>query len=415
MAHQIGDRIKETTTTTGTGNITLAGAVSGFRAFSAVCANNDTIWYVIVHQSANEWEVGLGTWLTGGALARTTVLASSNAGAAVTFSAGTKDVFCDYPAARIGPQGASGQIQYHDGLAAFGGDSAFTFNKTTNALTINPSGVAGTIGIGNTTIPTGATGINNTSLGTGAMDALTSGPSNTAIGTDALGAATTGDSNTCIGAGAGINITTGFNNTIIGKDAGPSINGSGSIVIGAGANPGSVSGVLWIGAAGLITGSFDSGSEYVNVNGRLQSTIPANREIFRLVSTATNDDPTVSLFQNRVATTDELAVTLHSYATSSNQRYAVCVWVLMRRTGGVNGADGDGGFIVHLANARNVAGVVTISNVTSIGPGLNMQGMTVAAVSIEASGTNILVRVNGDPGTNYTWHLVKFEISPLGT
>lgn len=93
MAHVTGDRVKETTTTTGTGAVTLAGAVSGFRAFSDVAANGDTVYYCIAHQSAAEWETGLGTWGTGGILTRTTVIASSNAGAAVNFSAGTKNVF----------------------------------------------------------------------------------------------------------------------------------------------------------------------------------------------------------------------------------------------------------------------------------------------------------------------------------
>lgn len=94
MAHVAGDRVKETTTTTGTGAITLAGAASGFRAFSAIATNGDTVYYCIAHQSAAEWETGLGTWGTGGTLTRTTVIASSNGGAAVNFSAGTKDVFC---------------------------------------------------------------------------------------------------------------------------------------------------------------------------------------------------------------------------------------------------------------------------------------------------------------------------------
>lgn len=97
MAHLGRDRVKETTTTTGTGNIALAGAATGFLAFSSVLANNDTTYYCIQHQSANEWEVGLGTWQTGGTLVRTTVIDSSNAGAAVNFSAGTKDVLITNP------------------------------------------------------------------------------------------------------------------------------------------------------------------------------------------------------------------------------------------------------------------------------------------------------------------------------
>jgi hypothetical protein len=99
MAHVVADRVKETTTTTGTGNVTLAGAVSGFRTFASMMANNDTCFYAIQHQSANEWEVGYGTFVSATpALARTTVIASSNAGAAVNFSAGTKDVLLTAPA-----------------------------------------------------------------------------------------------------------------------------------------------------------------------------------------------------------------------------------------------------------------------------------------------------------------------------
>ena len=103
MAHVKGDRILETATTTGTGSFTLGGAVSGYRAFSAIpgIANNDTVFYCIEHQSANEWEIGLGTWQTGGTLVRTTVLRSSNADAAVNFSAGTKNVFNTEPADRL--------------------------------------------------------------------------------------------------------------------------------------------------------------------------------------------------------------------------------------------------------------------------------------------------------------------------
>lgn len=93
------DRVKETTTTTGTGTITLAGAVSQFRSFTSVLSNGDTTLYAIVGQTGTEWEVGLGTFTTSGTtLARTTVLASSNSNAAVSFSSGTKDVFITIPA-----------------------------------------------------------------------------------------------------------------------------------------------------------------------------------------------------------------------------------------------------------------------------------------------------------------------------
>lgn len=98
MAHITADRVKETTTTTGTGTLTLAGAVTGFRTFGDVMANTDTTFYAIGTDASSEWEVGLGTWGTGGTLARTNIIASSNAGSAVNLSAGTKTVFLTSPA-----------------------------------------------------------------------------------------------------------------------------------------------------------------------------------------------------------------------------------------------------------------------------------------------------------------------------
>lgn len=99
MAFVVKDRVKETTTTTGTGTITLGGAVTGFQSFSAI-GNANTTYYAIVAQTPGEWEVGIGTYTSAGTtLSRDTVLASSNSGSAVNFSAGTKDVWCDYPAA----------------------------------------------------------------------------------------------------------------------------------------------------------------------------------------------------------------------------------------------------------------------------------------------------------------------------
>lgn len=92
MAYVLADRVKETSTTTGTGALTLAGAAAKFQAFSNVCANADTVPYYIEHQTANEWEVGYGSWGTGGILNRTTVYRSSNGSSLVSFSAGTKDV-----------------------------------------------------------------------------------------------------------------------------------------------------------------------------------------------------------------------------------------------------------------------------------------------------------------------------------
>lgn len=100
MALVLADRVKETTTTTGTGTITLLGAATGFQSFSAI-GNGNTTYYCIAGQTSSEWEVGIGTYTSSGTtLARNTVLSSSNSGSLVDFSAGTKDVFVTYPASK---------------------------------------------------------------------------------------------------------------------------------------------------------------------------------------------------------------------------------------------------------------------------------------------------------------------------
>lgn len=93
------DRIKETTTTTGTGNITLLGAVAQFKTFSDEYSPSDTVTYAIVGQTGTEWEVGSGTMVDATTLSRDSVQASSNGGMPVNFSAGTKDVFVTVSAA----------------------------------------------------------------------------------------------------------------------------------------------------------------------------------------------------------------------------------------------------------------------------------------------------------------------------
>ena len=110
MALVINDRVKETSTSTGTGTFDLAGAVTGFDTFVAGIASGNTTYYAIFHQGTTEWEVGLGTVTdaTPDTLARTTVITSSNSDSAVTFTAGTKDVFCTLPASKAVYLDASG-------------------------------------------------------------------------------------------------------------------------------------------------------------------------------------------------------------------------------------------------------------------------------------------------------------------
>ena len=133
MALVLADRVKETTTTTGTGTVTLLGAATGFQSF-AVVGDGNTTFYTIASQTGNEWEVGVGTYATSGTtLARTTVLSNSSATqpSALNFSAGTKDVFVTYPAGYAVAStnvGSSGQL-----LTSNGTGVAPTFQTSTAA------------------------------------------------------------------------------------------------------------------------------------------------------------------------------------------------------------------------------------------------------------------------------------------
>lgn len=92
------DRVRETSTTTGTGSFTLSGAMATYQTFSSGIGNN-SCYYSIVDPVNNAWEVGLGTISGGTTLARTTIIASSNSNSAVSFGSGTKEVACVAPAA----------------------------------------------------------------------------------------------------------------------------------------------------------------------------------------------------------------------------------------------------------------------------------------------------------------------------
>jgi hypothetical protein len=151
MAHVLADRVKETTTSTGTGTINLAGATSGFLSFSAIGSGNTTV-YCIAHQTLAEFEVGVGTYTSGppNTLSRTTILASSNAGAATNFSAGTKDVFVTLAASRTVLTDASGNAVL--GTPASGALTNCTFptlnqNTTGSANSVKSNATTGLLQI----------------------------------------------------------------------------------------------------------------------------------------------------------------------------------------------------------------------------------------------------------------------------
>ena len=109
MALVLRDRVKETSTTTGTGTYTLAGAVTGFEAFSSV-GDGNTTYYACT--DGTDFEVGFGPYTASGTtLARTTILQSSNSDNAVSWGAGTRTLFCTLPAEKMIFQDASGNAQ----------------------------------------------------------------------------------------------------------------------------------------------------------------------------------------------------------------------------------------------------------------------------------------------------------------
>jgi len=139
MALVVANRVKETTTTTGTGTITLAGAVTNFVTFTSVLSDGDTTYYAIVDDTNNDFEVGLGTFTASGTtLARTTVLASSNSGNAVNLQAGEKEVFITYPAGKSVNLDASGDLGISGELIADSYNETYAaVTSSSNATTVN--------------------------------------------------------------------------------------------------------------------------------------------------------------------------------------------------------------------------------------------------------------------------------------
>ena len=145
----LADRVKETTTTAGTGTLTLAGAASGFQSF-AVIGNGNTTFYTIVDSNAGTWEVGIGTYTASGTTLSRDIVLSNSSGTTtqINFASNSKDVFVTYPASKS---------TYEDeGNAVYGGGgsaaiylTASTINANT-AIPANYNGMsAGTVTVAN--------------------------------------------------------------------------------------------------------------------------------------------------------------------------------------------------------------------------------------------------------------------------
>jgi hypothetical protein len=200
MALVINDRVKETTTTTGTGAVSLAGAVTGFETFAAGIGNSNTVYYCIAHQTAAEFEVGLGT-LDGDSsdLTRTTVISSSNSDSAVDFSAGTKDVFCTIPASKLIFEDANNDATIGRNLTVTG-DLTITGDDIT--MNTNTSGAA-LIGDGTNFNPVAISGdITIAANGTAAIG------SGVIVNADINSSAAIAMSKTAFTAGTGVSLST---------------------------------------------------------------------------------------------------------------------------------------------------------------------------------------------------------------
>ena len=142
MALVVADRVKESTTTTGTGTVNLAGAETGFQTFVAGVGNSNTTYYSIVDGNTGDFEVGIGTVTDASpdTLSRDTILQSSNSDSLVNFGSGTKSVFCTQPADKAVFKNASGHVNLPDnaefqvGNKATTGDLRIRHNGSNNQI-----------------------------------------------------------------------------------------------------------------------------------------------------------------------------------------------------------------------------------------------------------------------------------------
>jgi hypothetical protein len=190
MALVVKDRVKETTATTGTGTYTLAGAVTGFQSFSVI-GNTNTTYYACT--DGTNWEVGIGTYTTSGTtLSRDTILESSNSNNAVNWGAGSKDIFCTYPAERsmyVDGTTITPAISARLGFTNLAQGSALSvLGVTGNATADNASIAAGTdhqvLRRSGTTVAFGAVNLAQTAAITGTLPVGNGGTGITSFGTN---------------------------------------------------------------------------------------------------------------------------------------------------------------------------------------------------------------------------------------
>jgi hypothetical protein len=204
MAFVIADRVRETSTSTGTGNFTLGGAVTGYQTFASVLATADTTYYTIADQGGANWEVGIGTFTSPSTLARTTILSSSNGGSVVTFTSGTKDVFISLPASKTNVEDQPNLIEVNSSSDAL----RITQTGAGNALVVEDSAnpdsspfvidASGNVGIGTST-PTAPLDVNGNVAITGTARRITGDMSNATLTNRLMFQTSTANSTTALG------------------------------------------------------------------------------------------------------------------------------------------------------------------------------------------------------------------------
>jgi hypothetical protein len=210
MPFALADRVKETSTTTGTGNFTLAGAVAGFRTFNGAIATNTRTFYVIAHTTLNEWESGVGYISNATTFVREFVTTNSSGSTSkISFSAGTKTVFVTLPAqyrnnsVLFGPS-ISGSPESYASVAAWG------FNNTVNGPGSAVFGVSSTVNTDSTAVGVDATASGQSSVAIGRLASATNTVA-TAVGASA---SASGNNATAVGANILANLTNQFCGTV---------------------------------------------------------------------------------------------------------------------------------------------------------------------------------------------------------
>jgi hypothetical protein len=226
MTLAVKDRVRETSATAGTGTLTLAGAVSGFQAFSVI-GDANTTYYGIVDATTGDWEVGIGTYtLSGTTLSRTTVLSSSNAGSLVNFAANSKDVFVTYPSSKSVYYDASSNLPITGALSVTSASAtslavgltgatnpAFTVDSSTASqvagLKVTGAATGGTVAVvatdsgSNANLTVNAKGTGTIGIGSVSTGAVTITPATTITGETTISVSSASDALRITQTGAG--------------------------------------------------------------------------------------------------------------------------------------------------------------------------------------------------------------------